>query len=135
MRTARWQGTTSATGFAPQALPTARTAAGAPIARAISLVGASLAARDAAQLVPHAALEHRAADVERHAGEAALAGDEGADLALRSSGMRSSASSAALNSSASRRFERLRIGPSLTAQTPLSVAATSTVPSGVAKEQ
>ncbi len=36
VRTARWQGTASATGFAPQALPTARTAAGAPMARAMS---------------------------------------------------------------------------------------------------
>src|SRR3990170_9056116 len=32
-------------------------------------VGARLAARDAAQLVPHPALEHRAADVERQARE------------------------------------------------------------------
>ena len=32
---ARWQGTARATGFAPQALPTARTARGAPMARAI----------------------------------------------------------------------------------------------------
>src|SRR5258705_12145153 len=36
VRTARWQGTSSATGLAPQALPTARTAAGAPMARAMS---------------------------------------------------------------------------------------------------
>src|SRR5688572_307962 len=36
VRTARWQGTASATGFAPQALPTALTARGAPMARAIS---------------------------------------------------------------------------------------------------
>ena len=35
VRSARWHGMTSATGFAPQALPTARTARGAPMARAI----------------------------------------------------------------------------------------------------
>ena len=36
LRTTRWQGTISAVGLAPQALATARTAAGWPISRAIS---------------------------------------------------------------------------------------------------
>ena len=47
------------------------------------LVRAGLAARDAPQLVPHAALEHRAADVERQPGEARLAFDEGKDLGFQ----------------------------------------------------
>src|SRR3954465_2364301 len=43
-------------------------------------IGARLAARDAPQLLPHAALEHRAADIDRHARQGAFAGDEAADL-------------------------------------------------------
>src|SRR6185503_2200061 len=47
------------------------------------LVSARLAARDAAQLVPHAALEHRTADVERQARETGFPADERQDLALQ----------------------------------------------------
>src|SRR5687768_2896314 len=46
------------------------------------LVGAGLAARDAAQLVPHAALEYGSADIERQAGEAGFTLDKCQDLCL-----------------------------------------------------
>src|SRR5580765_1007232 len=45
-------------------------------------VGARLAARNAPQLFPYPALEHRAADIDRHAREAPFASDEAADLRL-----------------------------------------------------
>src|SRR3954463_4004358 len=51
----------------------------ADLARDVA-VGARLATRNAAQRFPDAALEHRAADVERHASECAFAGDECAHL-------------------------------------------------------
>src|SRR6185369_2743972 len=43
------------------------------------LIRAGLAARNAPQLVPHSALEYRAADIERQPREARLAFDEGED--------------------------------------------------------
>ncbi len=47
------------------------------------LVAAGFAVRDAAQRLPHAALEYRAADVERNARETRLACDEGKDFFLQ----------------------------------------------------
>src|SRR5262245_51873268 len=44
------------------------------------LVGARLAARNTPQRFPNTALEHRAANVQRHPGEARLAVNEGKDL-------------------------------------------------------
>ncbi len=65
MRTTRWQGIATASGLAPHACATARTALGAPIRLGNLQVARRLASRHGTQRLPYALLEGRAADVQR----------------------------------------------------------------------